>query len=109
MRQTSSTSGFLRLAFGRLVQKLNTKHCRNGRLAAAAALSALAFPMVTSATESGQFERLSVHLERNVQDKDAEVTFEVTGTSDGLTALTVSGPRERKVVDVKTPDSKLGI
>jgi hypothetical protein len=88
---------------------VNTKRCRNGWFAAIAALLAIAFPMVTSATEHGKFERLSVYLERNIQDKDAEIKFEVTGASDGLTALAVSGPGERKVVDVKTPDSKLGI
>ena len=81
----------------------------NGWLVAAAALSTIAFPMVTSAAENGQFELLSVYLERNVQDHDAEIKFEVTGAREGLTALTVSAPGERTVVDVKTPDSKLGI
>ena len=89
--------------------EVNTKHCHSGWFAAAAALSAVALPMVTSASENGKFEQLSVYLERNIQDKDAEFKFEVTGASDGLTALTVSGPGERKVVDVKTPHSKLGI
>jgi hypothetical protein len=87
---------------------VNTKR-HNGWFAAATALSAIAFPMATFATENGKFEQLSIYLERNIQDKDAEIKFEVTGASDGLTALTVSGPGERKVVDVKTPDSKLGI
>jgi hypothetical protein len=88
---------------------VNTKHSHNGWLAVAATLSAVTFPTVTSATENGQFEQLSVYLERNVQDKDAEIRFEVTGTSDGFTVLTVSGPSESKVIDLKTPDSKLGI
>jgi hypothetical protein len=88
---------------------VKTRHRHNGCLAAAVALAVIAFPTVTFATEDGQFEQLSVYLERNIQDKDAEIKFEVTGASDGLTALTVSGPGERKVVDVKTPDSKLGI
>lgn len=78
-------------------------------LASAVALAATALPMATSATENGQFEQVSVYLERNVQDRDAEIKFEVTGASDGLTALRVSAPGERTVVDVKTPDSKLGI
>ncbi|MGQ0685512.1 hypothetical protein [Bradyrhizobium sp.] len=64
---------------------------------------------MTSAAKDVRFEGISVYLERNVQDNDAEIRFEVTGTSDGLTALTVSGPGERKVIDIKTPDSKLGI
>lgn len=88
---------------------MNTKHCHNGWFAAAAALSAIALPTGASATDSGRFEQLSIYLERNIQDKDAEIKFEVTGASDGLTGLTVSGPDGRKVVDVKTPDSKLGI
>jgi hypothetical protein len=82
---------------------------RNGWLLAAAALSTIAFPMVASAAENGKFEQLSVYLERNVQDHDAEIKFEVTGARDGLTALAVSAPGERTVVDIKTPDSRLGI
>jgi hypothetical protein len=88
---------------------MNTMHGHTGWLAAVAALSTIAFPMATFAVENGKFEQLSIYLERNIQDKDAEIKFEVTGASDGLTALTVSGPGERKVVDIKTPDSKLGI
>ena len=45
---------------------MNTKHCHNGWFAAAAVLSAIALPMVTSATENGKFEQLSVYLERNI-------------------------------------------
>ncbi len=88
---------------------MSTRHCHNGWFAAAAALSVIALPAGMSAAENGKFEQLSVYLERNIQDKDAEIKFEVTGASDGLTALTVSGPGERKVVDIKTPGSKLGI
>lgn len=88
---------------------VNTRQRHNGWLVAAAVLSAVTFPMVTLAAENGKFEQLSVYLERNIQDKDAEIKFEVTGASDGLTTLTVSGPGERKVFDVKTPDSNLGI
>jgi hypothetical protein len=65
---------------------VNTKHYHNGWFAAAAALSAIALPVGTSAAENGKFEQLSVYLERNIQDKDAEIKFEVTGASDGLTA-----------------------
>jgi hypothetical protein len=88
---------------------VNTMHGLTRWLAAVAALSTIAVPMATFATENSKFEQLSIYLERNIQDKDAEIKFEVTGASDGLIALTVSGPGERKVVDVKTPDSKLGI
>jgi hypothetical protein len=78
--------------------------------AAAATLSAFAYPVTrAAAAEDGRFQRLSVYLERNMQDHDAEIGFEVTGGRDGLIELTVSAPGERKVVDVKTPDSKLGI
>lgn len=81
----------------------------NGWIAAVAALSAIAYPMTGSSAEDGRFEKLSVYLERNVQDHDAEIRFEVTGVEDGLAALKVSAPGERTVIDVRTPGSKLGI
>lgn len=87
--------------------KIKQRH--DSWLASAVALATTALPMATSATENGQFEQVSVYLERNVQDRDAEIKFEVTGASEGLTSLRVSAPGERTVVDVKTPDSKLGI
>ena len=88
---------------------MNTVHRHNGWIAAAAALSAIACPVTGSAAEDGRFKKLSVYLERNVQDHDAEIRFEATGTADGLAALKVSAPGERTVIDVRTPDSKLGI
>ena len=88
---------------------MHTMHRRNGWIAAAAALFAVAYPATWSAAEDGRFEKLSVYLERNVQDHDAEVRFEVTGAKDGLAALKVSAPGERTVIDLRTPDSKLGI
>ena len=78
-------------------------------VAAAAALSAIAYLVTGSAAEDGRFAKLSVYLERNVQDHDAEIRFEATGTEDGLAALKVSAPGERTVIDLRTPDSKLGI
>jgi hypothetical protein len=78
-----------------------TVHRRNGWIAAAAALSAVAYPMTGSAAEGGRFEKLSVYLERNVQDHDAEIRFDVTGAEDGLAALKVSAPDERTVIDVE--------
>ncbi|WLB57660.1 hypothetical protein AB7008_30970 [Bradyrhizobium sp. 521_C7_N1_3] len=87
--------------------KLKLRH--DSWLASAVALATISLPMATSAAENGQFEQLSVYLERNVQDRDAEIKFEVTGASEGLTELRVAAPGERTVVDVKTPDSKLGI
>ena len=78
-------------------------------VAVAAALSALAYPVTGSSAEDGRFEKLSVYLERNVQDHDAEIRFEATGAEDGLAALKVSAPGERTVIDLRTPDSKLGI
>lgn len=55
------------------------------------------------------FERVKVFLERNLLDKDAEVKFEVTAGKAGLAALKVVAPDGRTVVDVKAPDSKLGL
>jgi len=88
---------------------MHTPHRHNDWIAAAAALFAVAYPVTWSAAEDGRFEKLSVYLERNVQDHDAEVRFEVTGAKDGLAALKVSAPGERTVIDLRTPDSKLGI
>jgi hypothetical protein len=88
---------------------MSTVHRHSGWIAAAAALFAVAYPVTLSAAEDGRFEKLSVYLERNVQDHDAEVRFEVTGAKDGLASLKVSAPGERTVIDLRTPDSKLGI
>ena len=78
-------------------------------VAAAATLSALAYPVTGAAAENGRFQKLSVYLERNVQDHDAEIKFEATGVEEGFAALKVSAPGERTVIDLRTPDSKLGI
>ena len=88
---------------------MNNVYRRNSWIAAAAALSAMAYPLAGAAVENGRFEKLSVYLERNVQDHDAEIRFEVVGAKDGLAALKVMAPGERTVIDLKTPDSKLGI
>jgi hypothetical protein len=77
-------------------------------MAVAAALSGLAYPVTVAAAENGNFQKLSVYLERNIGDHDAEIRFEVTGTDDGLAALKVTAPGERTVIDLRTPDSKLG-
>ena len=78
-------------------------------VAAAATLSALANPVTAAGAEDGRFQKLSVYLERNVRDHDAEVRFEATGAEEGLAALKVLAPGERTVIDLRTPDSKLGI
>jgi hypothetical protein len=78
-------------------------------VAAAAALSALACPITGATAEDGHFEKLSVYLERNVQDHDAEIRFEATGGEEGLAALKVMAPGERTVIDLRSPDSNLGI
>jgi hypothetical protein len=88
---------------------MNTVHRYAGFIAAAAVLSTVASVMTVSAAENGRFDRLSVYLERNVQDHDAEIRFEVSGAKDGLSALKVLAPGERTVIDIRTPDSKLGI
>jgi hypothetical protein len=78
-------------------------------LAAAATLSAFAYPVMEAGAEDGRFQKLSVYLERNMQDHDAEIRFEATGAEDGLAALKVLAPGERTVVDLRSPDSKLGV
>src|SRR6267142_2439863 len=84
-------------------------HRHNGWIAAIGALFAMAYPLAGGAAEDGRFEKLSVYLERNVQDRDAEIRFDVTGATDGLAALKVLAPGERTVIDLRTPDSKLGV
>jgi hypothetical protein len=78
-------------------------------LAAAATLSAFAYPVTGAGAEDGRFQKLSVYLERNMQDHDAEIRFEATGAEDGLAALKVLAPGERTVIDLRSPDSKLGV
>jgi hypothetical protein len=88
---------------------MNTVHHRKSWIAAAGVLSAVAYPPAGAVAENGRFEKLSVYLERNIQDHDAEIRFEVSGAKDGLAALKVTAPGERTVIDLKTPDSKLGV
>jgi hypothetical protein len=88
---------------------LNTVHRHKSWIAVAIALFAIAWPVTKSAAEDGRFKKLSVYLERNIQDNDAEVRFEVTGAEDGLSALKVTAPDGRAVIDVTTPGSKLGV
>jgi hypothetical protein len=89
---------------------MKTVRRHNGWIVAAVAtLSAFAYPVTGAMAEDGRFQKLSVYLERNVQDHDAEIRFEATGAEDGLAALKVFAPAERTVIDLKTPDSKLGI
>jgi hypothetical protein len=75
-----------------------------------AAFAALLLPLLpgTGLAEAG-FGRTVVYLERNATDGDAEVRFEVTGGKDGLAALQVTAPDGRTVLDLRTPDSKLGM
>lgn len=61
------------------------------------------------ASAGQQFERVKVFLERNLLDKDAEIKFEATGGKVGLANLKVVAPDGRTVLDVKAPDSKLGM
>ena len=88
---------------------MNTMHRHNSRIAAIGALFAMAYPLAGAAAEDDRFEKLSVYLERNVQDRDAEIRFEVTGATDGLAALKVMAPGARTVIDLRSPDSKLGV
>jgi hypothetical protein len=81
----------------------------NSWIAAIGALLAMAYPLAGAAAEDGRFEKLSVYLERNVQDHDAEIRFDVTGATDGLAALKVMAPGARTVIDLRSPDSKLGV
>jgi hypothetical protein len=65
--------------------------------------------LVGHAHADERFEKVRVFLERNVDDKDAEIKFEATGGSGGLAGLKVVGPDGRTVIDFKATDSKLGM
>ena len=68
---------------------MKTVRRHNGWIvAAAAALSALACPITGAGAGDGRFEKLSVYLERNVQDHDAEIRFEATGAEDAASERT---------------------
>ena len=53
-------------------------------------LFAAGYPATGPCAEDRRFERPAVFLERNVEDRDVEIRFEVTGADDGLAALKVS-------------------
>lgn len=56
-----------------------------------------------------KFERTAIYLEQNVQDKDAEVKFDVIAGTSGLSALRVVSPDGRTVVDFRSPSSTHGL
>jgi hypothetical protein len=91
-------------AFG--LQRLGENQMKR-RVLVVAALVVGALQSVAHADE--KFELVKVFLERNVMDKDAEVKFEAIGGTGGLASLKVVAPDGRTVVDLKSPDSKLGI
>ena len=88
---------------------MNTMHRHNSRIAA---IGALCSPWPIRSREQRPrmiaFEKLSVYLERNVQDRDAEIRFEVTGATDGLAALKVMAPGARTVIDLRSPELGTG-
>ena len=56
-----------------------------------------------------RFERVAVYLEQTAEDEDAEVIFEAVSGTAGLSALKVTAPDGRTVIDFKAANSKLGI
>jgi len=76
-------------------------------------LPAIAVAMTLAATGTtvaeSRFERTAIYLEQNVQDEDSEVKIEAIAGSAGLTTLRVVAPDGRTVLDVRTPESKLGM
>src|SRR5262245_49594212 len=72
----------------------------------AAALTLIPASVIAAGTG---FERLAIYLERNLQDHDIEVGFDVVTGDSGLSKLKVLAPDGRTVIDFKTPGSKLGM
>ena len=76
-------------------------------VASAALLLLLLAPGAAPAEE--RFGRTAIYLERNATDADAEVRFEVRGAAEGLASLHVTAPDGRTVLDLRAPESRLGI
>lgn len=72
-------------------------------------LCAAALASTSLAWADEKFEFVSVRLEQNLSDNDAEVIFEATSGAVGLAALKVVGPDGRTFIDFKSPESKMGI
>lgn len=64
-------------------------------------------PAVTRAEE--KFGHLAAYHERNATDADAEIRFEATGSEGGLMALRVTAPDGRTILDLRAPESRLGM
>lgn len=79
------------------------------RIVVSATLATLLPGLVATGWAQDRFERVSVSLEQNIQDEDIEVKFEAVAPSVGLTALKVTAPDGRTVIDFATPASKSGI
>lgn len=64
--------------------------------------------MCGGAAADPQFERASIHLERNATSGDLEVVFVATVSTGGFSLLRVTAPSGRAVLDYKLPDSTIG-
>ena len=72
-----------------------------------AAVIFITFPGFAQA--EAKFETAAIHLEQNLRDRDAEVKIEAVGADEGFTALKITAPDGRTVIDFKAPDSSVGI
>src|SRR5690348_13382893 len=74
----------------------------------ATATPILLLAAASTAMAQGNFEKIAVYLEQNLQDEDVEVKFEAVGAASGLTALTIVAPDGRTMVAFSS-GSKLGL
>lgn len=65
--------------------------------------------LATFAAAEEPFDSVAAHFEQNITDGDAEVVLKATSGDAGLSSLKIEGPDGRTVVDMKVPDSKLGL
>lgn len=72
-------------------------------------LGAMQLAWVGVAQADAKFEHLAVRVEQNATDNDFEIVFEATGGDTGLSALKVTAPDGRIVIDFKSPGAKLGL
>ena len=78
-------------------------------LAAMALLLGSQRPSVAQQATTKPFELMSVRMEQNATDEDAEIVFEAAGIKYGLVQLTVVSPDGRNVIDFSAPAGSVGI
>ncbi len=104
---TNDWGGLRRDWLGAESHRYDPPHRHRTRAIVAAGILLFAFHGVATAAE--QFEHVAVLFEQNVTDGDAEIVLEATAGDAGLAALKVVAPDGRTLIDIKAPETKLGL